>query len=130
MQIQVEDVGPCKKLLKIEVPPELVDEELEKTYGQLNEGVAVPGFRPGHVPRWLLESKLGKQVDSDAKEALVTSSFEEAIKEQERAERAAADCRAAVPAGHRQRRCRRGPRTALRPVPPCRYRRRRSRAST
>jgi trigger factor len=83
MQIQVEDVGPCKKLLKIELPPEQVDEELEKTYDQINEGVAVPGFRPGHVPRWLLESKFGKQVDSDAKEALVTSSFEEAIKEQE-----------------------------------------------
>ena len=83
MHVQVEDVGPCKKLVKIEIPAERVDEELEKTYDQLNEGVAVSGFRKGHVPRWLIRSKFGKQVDIDTKETLVTESFEEAVKEQE-----------------------------------------------
>ena len=83
MQIQVEDVGPCKKLLKIEVPPEQVDEELNKTYEQLNDSVAVPGFRKGHVPRWLMESRFGKQVNEDAKQALVSQSLEDAIQEQD-----------------------------------------------
>jgi len=83
MQVQVEDVGPCKKLLKIEVPAEQVDEELEKTYSQLNEAAAVPGFRKGHVPRWLMKSRFGKQVDDDTKQALVTDSFDKAIKEKE-----------------------------------------------
>jgi len=83
MQVQVEDVGPCKKLLKIEVPAEQVDEELEKTYDQLNEAAAVPGFRKGHVPRWLMKSRFGKQVDDDTKQALVTDSFDKAIKEKE-----------------------------------------------
>ncbi len=82
MQVQVEDVGPCKKLLKVEVPSERVDAELEKTYGQLNEGVTVPGFRKGHAPRWLMQSKFGKQVCEDAKESLVTATFDEAVKEQ------------------------------------------------
>lgn len=83
MQVQVEDVGPCKKLLKIEVPAEQVDEELEKTYDQLNEAAVVPGFRKGHVPRWLMKSRFGKQVNDDTKQALVTDSFDEAIKEKE-----------------------------------------------
>ena len=83
MHVQVEDVGPCKKLLKIEIPAERVDEELEKTYAQLNDGVAVSGFRKGHVPRWLMRSKFGKQIDIDTKETLVTESFEEAVKEHE-----------------------------------------------
>ena len=83
MQVQVEDVGPCKKLLKIEVPAKQVDEELEKTYGQLSEGTVVPGFRKGHVPRWLMKSRFGKQVDDDTKQTLVTDSFDKAIKEKE-----------------------------------------------
>ncbi len=83
MHVQVEDVGPCKKLVKIEIPAERVDEELERTYDQLNEGVAVSGFRKGHVPRWLIRSKFGKQIDIDTKETLVSESFEEAVKEQE-----------------------------------------------
>ncbi len=82
MQVQVEDVGPCKKLVKIELPAERVDEELEKTYAQLNDGATVPGFRRGHVPRWLLRSRFGEQVDTDTKETLVSDSFEEAVKGQ------------------------------------------------
>ena len=83
MQVEVEDVGPCKKLLKIEVPPERVGEELSKAYEQLNDSMAVPGFRKGHVPRWLMESKFGKQVNEDARDALVAESFDKAVKEQE-----------------------------------------------
>jgi trigger factor len=83
MQVQVEDVGPCKKLLKVEVPAERVDAELEKTYEQLGDGVVVPGFRKGHAPRWLLQSKFGKQVCEDAKESLIAETFDEAVKEQE-----------------------------------------------
>ncbi|MFH1732909.1 MAG: trigger factor [Planctomycetota bacterium] len=83
MQVQVEDIGPCKKLLKIEVPAERVDEELDKTYDQLNEATAMPGFRKGHVPRWLMKSRFGKQVDDDTKQTLVTDSFDKAVKEKE-----------------------------------------------
>ncbi len=83
MQVQLEDVGSCRKLIKIEIPPEKVSEELEKTYDQLNESIVVPGFRRGHVPRWLMESRFGKQVNDDAQEALISESFDEAVKERE-----------------------------------------------
>ncbi len=82
-QIQVEDIGPCKKLLRIEIPPEVVDAELDKTYKQLNESIIVPGFRRGHVPRWLMQGKFGKQVNEDAKQSLIAQSFEQAIAEKE-----------------------------------------------
>jgi len=83
VQVEVEDVGPCKKLLKIEVAGARVQEELEKTYGDLNENVVVPGFRKGHAPRWLMESRFGKQVNADAKEALIAESFDQAVKSHE-----------------------------------------------
>lgn len=81
MRVEVENVGPCKKKLKIEIPAEKVTEELEKTYSQLNDSVAMPGFRRGHAPRWLMESKFGKSVNEDAAKNIVSDSYEEAVKE-------------------------------------------------
>jgi len=81
MQAQVEDVGPCKKLLKIEIPPEKVNEELDKAYAQLNDTVPVPGFRRGHVPRWLMQSKFGKQINDETKETLIATSFDDVVAE-------------------------------------------------
>ena len=83
MSVQLEDVGPCKKLLKVEVPKEKVDEELDKSYLQLNESAAIPGFRKGHVPRWLMESRYGKQVSDDTKDSLVAEALSDALKEKE-----------------------------------------------
>ena len=75
MQVQVEDVGPCKKLLRIEIPAERVTQQLEEAYKQLSDTVVVPGFRKGHAPRRLMERKFGKQVNDDARGVLMSESF-------------------------------------------------------
>jgi trigger factor len=81
MEVQVEDIGPCKKRLSIEIPPEKIDEELEKNYEQLAEQAVVPGFRKGHVPRWLIKNRFGEQVNDETKEALVAEALSEAVRE-------------------------------------------------
>ena len=81
MQVQVEDVGPCKKLLRIEIPAERVTQQLEEAYKQLSDTVVVPGFRKGHAPRRLMERKFGKQVNDDARGVLMSESFETAVKD-------------------------------------------------
>lgn len=83
METRVEDVGPCKKNLHIELPPERVAEELDKSYTQLNETVTVPGFRPGHAPRWLMEGRFGDEVGDETRDTLMNEALQEAIKEHE-----------------------------------------------
>ena len=83
MSVQLEDVGPCKKLLKIEIPKEKVDEELDKSYFQLNESAGIPGFRKGHVPRWLMENRYGKQINDDTRDSLLSESLSDALKEKD-----------------------------------------------
>lgn len=81
MEVQVLDVGPCKKCLKIQVPAETVAEKINKSIEELVDTLALPGFRKGHVPRRLIEKRYGEQVQTEVKQEMLTESFEEAVKE-------------------------------------------------
>ena len=55
MQITIEDLSPVEKRVEFELPWSDVVPKLEKAYDSLRRGVRLPGFRPGKVPRALLE---------------------------------------------------------------------------
>ncbi len=81
----VEEVGPCKMKVDIEVSSEKVQEEIDEKYKELNDTTALPGFRKGHAPRALLERKFGKEILDKLKFELVNSSFME-MKEEKKLE--------------------------------------------
>lgn len=78
-QVDMEELGPCKRKLAVAVPAEKVLEEIEKSYRELGGNLAFPGFRKGHVPRAILEKRFGAQIQDEVKESLMASSFEEAL---------------------------------------------------
>ena len=80
---EVEDAGPCKKLVKATVPAEKVKEILDHNYGELATTVSLPGFRRGRVPRRLLEKRFGEDLEKDVKESLLAESFEELAREKD-----------------------------------------------
>lgn len=81
----VAEVGPCKLKLSIEVPADKVKGKIEGKYKELNDTMALPGFRKGHAPRNLLERKFGKQVLEEVKYDLLNKSFEE-VKDEKKLE--------------------------------------------
>lgn len=83
LTVEVEQTGPCSKLLKITVPSERVDREIESTFKNVSQAVQFPGFRRGKAPRKLVEARLGDRVLEEVKERLVQSAVDEAIDEQE-----------------------------------------------
>ncbi len=80
MPFKIEDVSSVKKTLHIEVPQEEVVQELDKAYNQLMKSAKVKGFRPGKVPRPVLERMFKKDVHADVSSRLIQSSFIDAIK--------------------------------------------------
>ena len=50
LDVQVEDTGPCSKVLKITIPASRVDHEIEETYKNVQKAVQFPGFRTGTNP--------------------------------------------------------------------------------
>ena len=81
MAASVEDLGPCKKKLSIEIAPEEIKEELDKGFSELAGTAAVKGFRKGHAPRWLLEKQFGKELTDDIKDRLKSKNLADALKE-------------------------------------------------
>lgn len=83
MQFTVEDVSSVKKTLHVEIPQDEVARELEKAYNQLKKSAKIKGFRPGKVPRSVLERMFKKDVHADVSSRLIQSSFIDAIKQSE-----------------------------------------------
>lgn len=79
---QVEETGPCSRLLKIRIPKPRVEAEIEATFRNVEKSVQFQGFRAGRAPRKLVEARLGPQVLSEVKERLVQSAVDEVIDRQ------------------------------------------------
>ncbi len=83
MPFKVEDISSVKKTLHIEIPQEEVVQELDKAYNQLKKSAKIKGFRPGKVPRAVLERMFKKDVHADVSSRLIQNSFFDAIKQTE-----------------------------------------------
>jgi trigger factor len=79
MNIEIEEVGPCKKLLKIEIPKEKIEDEWQKQLSEISRMANLPGFRKGKAPRKLLERKFGDQIKDEVKRAVVSESYRQAV---------------------------------------------------
>ncbi|MFH1615041.1 MAG: trigger factor [Planctomycetota bacterium] len=79
--VTIEDTGPCKKKVVIEVPEEKIKEALDKEYSELGRDAIVPGFRKGRAPRRLLEKRFGKDIRKQVKLKLLVDAAEEAKKD-------------------------------------------------
>jgi trigger factor len=79
--VTVEDIGPCKKKITIEIPESKVKESLGKKYEDLRKEAVLPGFRKGRAPLRLLEKRFGSDVTNQAKLELMIDASQEAMKE-------------------------------------------------
>ncbi len=81
MKVQVESVSSIEKRLSIEVEAQVVDRELSQAYAALSQQVKVPGFRPGKVPRRILEQKYRTEIEADVVRRVQARATVDAIKE-------------------------------------------------
>lgn len=83
MKIRIEDEGPCRKVLHVDVPAESLGKEYD-TILKMFTGVAkVPGFRAGKAPAAVVERKFQHEIAEEAKDRLVPRYYREALKEKE-----------------------------------------------
>ncbi|MBM4124779.1 MAG: trigger factor [Nitrospira sp.] len=81
MKLEVTELGPIKRALKIEVPEDEVKKHFVQAYAQLNKQVQIPGFRPGKAPQALLEKKYAKTVEEDVVRRLIPDYYERAVRQ-------------------------------------------------
>jgi trigger factor len=77
IDVQISDVGPCKKHLKVSVAKAEIDRQFDESLGTMKKEAAVPGFRPGRAPRPLVEKMFRKQVAEQVKSTLLFTALEQ-----------------------------------------------------
>ena len=60
MKTDVEELSPTRVRLTVEVPFEELKTSLDHAYREVGRQVRIPGFRPGHVPRQVLDLRVGR----------------------------------------------------------------------
>jgi trigger factor len=81
--VTVENSGPCKKKVSVEIPEETIKEALDEQYQELRRDAVVPGFRKGRAPLRLLEKRFGTDVRTQVKLKLLAEASEAALKDNE-----------------------------------------------
>ncbi|MFH1067301.1 MAG: trigger factor [bacterium] len=81
MNISLEDMAPCRKRIKIEVPAKQVEEELGKVTEDFRQYAKIPGFRPGKTPKAVVEKRFAKEIEDELKKTLVPRVFREAVQQ-------------------------------------------------
>jgi len=81
MKASIEQITPVKKRLTVEIDAEEVNRKIEDAYKELKKRAKVDGFRPGKVPRNILERYFGEQVTQDVKRGLLSESLPQAFEE-------------------------------------------------
>ncbi len=83
MQVTREDLNACTVKLTIVCDPDEVKAGFDKAYKQMAKQVKLPGFRPGHAPRAMLEKVVQKnELYDQAADNIVRVTFKAAIAEQ------------------------------------------------
>lgn len=79
--LTVEEIGPCRKELKIEIPAPAVDAETARVTSEFGRKATLPGFRKGKVPQSLVQRHFGDDIRRQVVERLVPRYFRQAVAE-------------------------------------------------
>ncbi|WP_429884741.1 trigger factor [Geoalkalibacter halelectricus] len=79
LSVKIENVSDVKKRLFIEVEAAKVDAEIEKVYQKIGRTAKIKGFRPGKVPRSVLEKYYAPEMEQQVLNRLINDSYFKAL---------------------------------------------------
>lgn len=82
MQVNVETGEGLAREMRVELPPEDIEREVDKRLREVARQARLPGFRPGKVPLRVLRQRFGASVRGEVFGEQVQATFAEAVTEQ------------------------------------------------
>jgi trigger factor len=81
MKADLTDLSDCRKNLDIEIPQEVVDQEITHIAQGLARRARVPGFRPGKAPLAVVKTRFRDEIISEMMQHLMPKYFGDAVEE-------------------------------------------------
>ncbi|MCX8102995.1 MAG: trigger factor [Candidatus Bipolaricaulota bacterium] len=82
MKATKESKSPTQVVVRVEIPAATVRRKIDELFRHASREIHLPGFRPGHVPRAVLEARFGKDfLNEDAQAALIEEYLPQAFQQ-------------------------------------------------
>jgi len=78
MKVNIEKISETQRKLTVEIDAERINHEYDKLYGDLRKNAHIPGFRPGKVPKSVLQMRLGDEIGMQIGVDLIEETLPEA----------------------------------------------------
>ena len=83
LELTIDKPSTCERHISVTVPREDIERYYDKQYTELMPEAQVPGFRPGHAPRKLIEKRFRKDVTDKVKSQLLMDSLAQISEDEE-----------------------------------------------
>ena len=81
--VKIEDISSVKKKLSFDIPWADVKNELDAVYRKVGKNAKVKGFRPGKIPRAILEKFYREEAEEETVSNLVNRYYWETLQEKD-----------------------------------------------
>jgi trigger factor len=83
MQVSVEATGNLERRVRVEVPAERINKEIENRLRRVGRTAKIKGFRPGKVPAKVIRQRYGDQVRQEVLSEMMQTSYSEALQREQ-----------------------------------------------
>lgn len=83
MLVSIESADGLKRSMRVEVPADQVQSEIDQRLRSVGKNAKLPGFRPGKVPPKVIRQRYGAQVRQEVLGDLLQSSYTQALKQED-----------------------------------------------
>jgi trigger factor len=81
MKTEFQDVNATRKTVRVEIPTDVVDTEIDRVARDFARKARVPGFRPGKTPPRVIKQRFKEQILHDVAHDLIPRAVDEALHE-------------------------------------------------
>jgi trigger factor len=81
VNISIENLAPCKQLIRIDVPEETVKQKMDVITREFQKQANLPGFRAGKAPKHMVIKSYGDRIEQEVRRDLVNEGYRKAIKD-------------------------------------------------
>jgi trigger factor len=82
VNVTLQSLAPCKKLMRVEIEAQKVDETFAAVATDFRREAKLPGFRPGKAPREMVLRMYEKDIQEETKRKLISEAYRKAVEEQ------------------------------------------------
>src|SRR6266508_6971319 len=81
MKTEFSDINETRKNVRVEIPTDVVNAEIDRIATDYSRKARVPGFRPGKAPARVIKQRFKEQILHDVAHDLIPPAVDEALRE-------------------------------------------------